>query len=237
MEETGFEGVVTHLSRGLHRHDVDTVTVQLQAWNSPDASFKGRHYLHKVNDNTLHLFISYSESIWGPNRIERGDRIKKEPFSFDFSIYNRQQQLKKNLSLLFCSYENPDSIIRKDSFIFGMYGSYFNEWDTLFSGTLTNGKRNGSWRYYQAYENPYKILEGQYHEDKRNGKFVKYYQRMKQLIYEENYVDNLPDGPFTWWYTNGQVESKRFFDHGRPCGVWEFYDNKGKLSRKENYEQ
>jgi hypothetical protein len=158
MEQTGFEGVVTHLSPGLHRHDVDTITINLNSWTSSDSSFQGENYLQKINDSTLLLFISYSESIWGPKQIVIGDDIRKEQFSFDFSIYNQQQQFKKKLSLLFCAYENPDTVIQNGNFVFGTYGTYFYKEDTLFSGTLSNEKREGSWRYYQAHEYPYKIM-------------------------------------------------------------------------------
>lgn len=236
MEQVGFEGEVTHLSPGLHRKDIDTVTIKLISWTSSDSSFAGENYLQKLNDSTLFLFISYSESLWKPNQIDIGDKVIKEQFSFDFSIYNRQQQFKKSLSLLFCSYENHDTVINNGNFVFGTYGTYFNKPDTLFSGTLNNGKREGQWRYYQAHENSYKIFEGQYFDNKRNGLFRKYYQRADQLTYEENYKDNLPNGQFTWWFSNGQVESKKYFDNGKPIGQWEFYDDKGKLIKKVNYE-
>jgi hypothetical protein len=233
MEQTGFEGIVTHLSPGLHRHDIDTVTVKLQTWNSSDSSFKGENYLHKLNDSTLLLFISYSESLWRPNQIDIGDGIKKEQFGFDFSIYGNKKQFKKDLSLLFCFYENPDTIIQKDGFIYGLYGN--NKLDTLFSGAIENKKRNGNWSYYQAHTSNYKIFEGEYKDNKRNGKFKKYYEQTDQLIYEENYKDNMPNGQFTWWFNNGQVESKKYFDNGNPIGTWEYFNDKGELIKKVNY--
>lgn len=173
MEQIGFAGTVTKLSPGLHRHDIDTITVKLHSWTSSDISFKGKHYLQRTNDSTLLLFISYSESIWPPRKIEIGDKITKDEFGFDFSVFNSHEQLKKKLSLLFCFYENPDTIIQKGNFLFGLYGK---KTDTLFSGIIDDGKRNGIWRYYQAHTNKYKILEGSYVNDKRDGIFRKYYE-------------------------------------------------------------
>ena len=236
MEQLGFKGFVTHLSPGLHRHSIDTVTVKLNSWISLDSSFTGENYLKKLDDSTLFLFIEYSEALWKPKQIDIGDKITKEQFSFDFSIY-KQQQFKKNLSLLFCSYTNPDTVIKKGNFVFGTYGTYYYEQDTLYSGTLINGKREGQWRYYQAYGNGSRIFEGQYLNSKRNGLFKKYYERTDQPTYKENYRDNLPQGQFTWWFSNGQVESKKYFDKGNPIGVWEFYNDDGKLIKKVNYDQ
>lgn len=232
IEQIGFSGVVTSLSPGLHRHDVDTLVLKIDSWTSADTSFKGNYFVKKLTDSTLLLFISYSESIWPPKQIDIGDKVRKEQYSYDFSIYNKDEQFKKSLSLLFCSYENPDTIIQKGNLIFGLYG---DKMDTLFSGIMKDGKRNGIWRYYQAHTNNYQILEGQYQNNKRNGLFRKYYELTNQLIYEENYKDNLPDGQFIWWYSNGQVESKKYFARGKPIGLWTFYNDKGKLINTKNY--
>jgi len=231
MELTGFSGIVTNLSPGLHRHSIDTVTIKLHSWTTSDTSFKGNYYLQKTSDSTLLLFISYSESIWPPKQIDIGDKITKEEFGFDFSIYNSNEQLKKRLSLLFCSYENPDTIIQKGNFVFGLFG----EKDTLFSGFVDNDKRSGTWQYYQAHTNNYKILEGQYLNNKRDGIFIKYYEQTNQLTYKESYKDNLPNGEFDWWFSNGQLESKRYYVQGKPIGEWTFYNDKGKLIKTENY--
>lgn len=236
MEELDFAGVVISKSSGLHRHDVDTLAVKFDKWLCSDNNFSGENYLKRNTESTLLLFVNYSAAIYPPNPIEIGDSIVKDKFSFDFFIYDTKKQLKKSLSLLFCSYENPDTIIRKDNLVFGTYGNYFKNEDTLFSGTLINTKRQGSWRYYVAHSSGYKIFEGDYKDDKRNGTFRKYYQNTNQLTYEENYQDNIPNGTFTWWYSNGKVESKRYYKKGNPSGLWEFYDDTGKLISKKLYD-
>lgn len=58
---------------------------------------------------------------------------------------------------------------------------------------------------------------------------------VNQLTYEESYKDNLPHGQFKWWYSNGQIESIKYFDNGKPVGTWEFYDSKGALIKKLDY--
>ena len=236
MEQCGFAGVVTDLSPGIHRGSTDTVTVKLASWQSSYPAFTGEDYLRKINDKQVLLFISYYASIFPPNEIEVGDSISKERFSFDFSIYNKQAKFKKKLSLLFCDYENPDTIITKKNLVFGTYETYFNAWDTLFAGNIRDGRREGSWRYYQAHTSRAKILEGQYAADRRNGLFYKYYDQSSQLAYEENYKDNLPDGRFVWWFSNGQPESQRFYVAGKPSGIWKQYDDKGNLRVWESYD-
>lgn len=235
MEELAFTGIVQSKSPGLHRHDIDTLTISLNQWVSMDTSFSGDYYLKRISDSLLLLFVNYSEALYPPNAIEVGDSIAKNRFSFDFTVYSKNKQPRKTLSLLFCSYENPDTIIHKGDFMFGTYETYFQNQDTLFSGMLTNGKRQGEWRYYKAHADRYKILEGPYHDNKREGVFRKYYERTNQLMYEETYQTNMPNGQFTWWYSNGQVESKRFYEHGKPKGTSEFYNDAGKLIKKEQY--
>jgi antitoxin component YwqK of YwqJK toxin-antitoxin module len=111
-------------------------------------------------------------------------------------------------------------------------GNWFGR-DTLFRGYILNGKRQGVWKYYEAHSNADKIFEGIYKGDLRNGVFRKYYPSSDLLVYEESYKDNLPDGSFTWWYRNRQVESKRYFKNGVPTGEWFFYDENGRLIKHE----
>lgn len=236
MEEAAFAGIVTHKSSPHHRGDIDTLTLQLTHWACSDAHFTGSRYLKKVADSTLFLFIPYSQAIHPPNPIEEGDSIVKNPFTFDFTVYTPNKQQRKTLSLLLCAYEIPDSIIHKGNYMYGTYETSFYKEDTLFAGALIDGKRQGEWRYYQPHLKGYKLLEGAYKDDKREGVFKKYYESGNQLMYIETYQNNLPHGAFTWWYPDGQVESKRFFTQGKPTGTWEFYDGDGKLIRRERYD-
>jgi len=235
MEDVGFAGIVQSKSPGLHRHDVDTLTIKLKRWVPVDTNFSGDRYLKRIADSILLLFVSYSEAIYSPNAIEVGDSIAKDKFSFDFTVYNKDKRPRKTLSLLFCAYENPDTIIHKGDFMFGTYETSFSKQDTLFSGILTDGKRQGEWRYYHAHAKGYKILQGLYLNNKRDGVFKRFYRNTNQLMYEETYEENIPNGPFTWWYSNGQLESTRFYSQGKPKGTWEYYDDTGKLIRKEQH--
>jgi antitoxin component YwqK of YwqJK toxin-antitoxin module len=233
IEELSFSGKVISLSPGLHRHDVDTVTVKLASWNSFDSLFTGTNYLNKNTDSTVLLFIIYSESIWD-KKIVIGDYIKKSKYSYDFSIYNSNQDFKKKLSLFNCFYGTPDTIVQNGNFTYALHGKT----DTLYEGFLIDSMRNGSWKYFEPYYSQhYKTFEGQYLNDKRNGTFRKFYELSNQLIYLENYAGNLPNGEFIWWYANGHVESKKYFQMGKPTGRWEFYDKKGKLIKVENHFQ
>jgi hypothetical protein len=236
MEDIGFGGIVQSKSPGLHRHDVDILTIKIKNWVSTDTNFLSDRYIKRISDSILLLFVSYSEAIYPPNAIQVGDSIAKDKFSFDFTVYNKEKQPRKTLSMLFCAYENPDTIIHKGNFVFGTYETYFQKQDTLFAGNLTDGKRQGEWRYFQAHAKDYKILQGTYRDNKREGVFKRYYQNTNQLMYEETYQANLPNGPFTWWYSNGQIESKRFYNQGKPKGIWELYDDTGKLIKKERYD-
>jgi hypothetical protein len=226
MEQTAFAGTVMALSPALHRHDIDTLTIKLTSWHCRDSTFEGNYYLRKISDSTLLFFVSYSEALWKPVHLENGDQMIKEPYGFDFAVFGRNHRFKKTLSLLFCDYENPDTVVRRGNFVCGLYG---DNGDTLFAGHEENGKRTGIWNYYQAHASNYKLFSGFYSDNKRNGPFTKYYQNTNQLMYVENYKDNLPDGQFTWWFSNGKMESKKTFSAGRPIGTWIYYDKKGNV--------
>jgi hypothetical protein len=228
-EQAGFTGSVMEQRSKSERPSIDTVILKLNSSTSPDISYTLNYFLQRRDNNTLRLLFDIS----AVREIDIGDKISKEPFSLDFSVYDARGRFKKKWWMLYFSAESPDTVVQKGNLIFGLYGGNA---DTLFSGTVdSSGKRNGNWRYYTSYPANYKMFEGQYRNDKRNGLFRKYYELTNQLTYEENYTDNLPDGSFTWWYSNGQLESKKYFAKGTPVGVWKFYDKKGKLIRTENH--
>lgn len=232
MEAMSFTGRVSAMSPGRHRQAVDTVTIRLSSFTG--GTFPTRYFLQKHTDSILTLFISYPESIYAPHAITVGDSIDKLPYTFDYTIYH-QGQLLNTLSLLFCGYENPDTVITRDNMVTGMHGKGTHDLDTLYTGSFVNGKREGNWAYYHANDRGYKIFEGAYAHGLRNGIFRKYYFGSLQMLYEECYKDNLPDGAFTWWHSNGCIESKRYYKNGLPIGEWTFFDEDGKQTRREQH--
>ena len=44
-----------------------------------------------------------------------------------------------------------------------------------------------------------------------------------------------PDGPFEWYYDNGQLSSRVIFKDGERDGPYEFYHENGQLGLKMNY--
>jgi len=232
IEELSFEGKVINLLPARHRGSIDTVVVKLNSWNSFDSLFTGNHALIRISDSIILIFIEYLEFTRGPNRIVIGDNISKGKFSFDFSVNSSTARFKKNLSLLYCEYGSPDTIIQTGNFIFALK----DKSDTLYRGILQDNKRNGKWKYLEIYYASHNVIfEGNYLQNKRNGKFHKHYERTNQLTYEEEYEGNLPNGKFIWWYSNGQIESIKYFLMGHPTGVWKFYDKHGVLIKSENH--
>ena len=54
------------------------------------------------------------------------------------------------------------------------------------------------------YENGQIKLEGNYKDNKRDGKWTYWYEN-GQIEQEGNYKDHKQDGKWTWWHENGQI--------------------------------
>lgn len=86
------------------------------------------------------------------------------------------------------------------------------------------------------YENHNKQYEGEYREDKRNGKWTYWY--MNGNIWSEGwFADGENDSTRNVYHENGKIYYSGKYDIGKRVGVWKFWDENGKLLKEINYDK
>jgi antitoxin component YwqK of YwqJK toxin-antitoxin module len=106
-------------------------------------------------------------------------------------------------------------------------------------GTMTNGKKEGYWKFYECFDIVANIVqsEGMYKNDLKVGLW-KYNNAVTARSLEKtiSYVDGLEEGEFTEYYLDGAIKYKGFYVKGKKKGEGkEFYEN-GKIKEIENFD-
>ena len=73
---------------------------------------------------------------------------------------------------------------------------------------------------------------------KRNGDRVGYHVAWKDYGIKEHegeFVDDKPDGEWSYYHENGYLKSRGFFRLGKRVGVWDHWDKKGKYKYNKKY--
>ncbi len=84
------------------------------------------------------------------------------------------------------------------------------------------------------YPNKNILFEGEYNQNKRNGKWTSWYENGKKWS-EMNYKNDVREGKNTTWYENGLKRYEGNYANDRKIGTWMFWDEKGKLINEINY--
>jgi len=114
-------------------------------------------------------------------------------------------------------------------------GKYLKE-----EGTITNGKKEGYWKFYSCFEIAGRVnlvqSEGLYKNDQKVGLW-KYYNdvTLSSIGKIVPFVDGVEEGEFTEYYLDGEIKYKGFYVKGKLKGEGkEFYTN-GKIKEIENF--
>ena len=83
------------------------------------------------------------------------------------------------------------------------------------------GKKWGTWQFYSR--GGVLILEMNYKDNKLNGEFVRYNGVTGKMLEKGAYLDDLKNGSFTQWYTNGTKRVEGVYRKGLKTGVWSYY--------------
>jgi len=86
------------------------------------------------------------------------------------------------------------------------------------------------------YSNKQKQLEGEYKDNKRNGGWIYYYKNGNKWS-EGSFADGHDDGKRTVYFENGQKRYEGYYNKGRQVGIWNFWDEKGKLQKVIDYDK
>lgn len=81
----------------------------------------------------------------------------------------------------------------------------------------TEGRKQGRWIYFgkdrpqEGYPAEGKIEEGDYKDDRKEGKWIKYHNDGETPKLVGEYVNNRPQGPYVKYFANGKVKEKGTF--------------------------
>ncbi len=103
---------------------------------------------------------------------------------------------------------NTNTAIKKAPLTDGPYQEKYPNGQIKITGEIKNGTRFGQWKSY--YENGTDYSEDYFEDGKKNGKTTSYYK-------------------------NGRIRYIGYYSWDEPSGIWEFYDEEGKLSEKKEY--
>ena len=86
------------------------------------------------------------------------------------------------------------------------------------------------------YENGQMRYEGEFTDDKRNGKWVYWYENGNKWS-EGYFKDDVRDGFGTTWHENGKKHYEGSYKDGVRVGLWKFYTPEGELTKEINYDE
>lgn len=159
-------------------------------------------------------------------------------------------------------YFYPDGKLKTVSIIspdgkFAQTDSYYQNGKKMAEGGYQNEKREKIWYFYRE-EDGVLLLEEHYKDGKRDGVSKAYYEngKVSELV---NWVGGERTGPWEQYYSDGKLRLrstylcdekngvfKTFYNNGLPMmtgayasgrmdGEWIYYDEKGKITKKESY--
>jgi antitoxin component YwqK of YwqJK toxin-antitoxin module len=137
--------------------------------------------------------------------------------------------------------------------------TFFPSGKKMAEGVYLEEKRDSLWQFYSEYDGS-KLSEESYKKGKKEGVAKTFYPG-KGLAEVVNWRDGLREGPWIQYYTDGTVKMKANnhsdkkhgvmevfsekgtliisgkYAEGDPDGTWLFYDEKGKIEKKEVYDK
>jgi len=99
---------------------------------------------------------------------------------------------------------------------------------------ITEFSENGTKAYSRLFERGYKISEGLYVNEKKEGTW-KYFNPDSVVIAEEKYVNGIPDGVWKTFYANGSLYEEITYVKGLKEGPWIQYFYDGPVKTKAVY--
>jgi antitoxin component YwqK of YwqJK toxin-antitoxin module len=92
----------------------------------------------------------------------------------------------------------------------------------------------GTQPFIEVYDNGQPKVKGMLEDGKREGLWVSFYENGVRWS-EENYLDGKREGRAINFYPNGIMRYRGQFIDDKKAGLWQFYDEEGKLVRKEDF--
>lgn len=138
-----------------------------------------------------------------------------------------------------CNNEKPSTEISKTDTEVFQEKKKSAQWVTTYSidergeGPVTDGYKNGYWKYYYKNKNSVK-RQGAYLKDLKTD-WWQYFDSAGILLKEGHYSADKVDG-YWKFYKSAVMEKEGNYENGSVKGTWKFYDAKGNLNNIINYE-
>jgi uncharacterized protein len=145
----------------------------------------------------------------------------------------------------------------KDGLKHGEFEEYSIYNYPLLTGSFSEGKKSGTWKYYYYtgdlekeidYENdlmngPYRLLydtgktkvSGAHKENLKEGHWI-WYTNKGTIDMEGDFKDDLQHGAWTYNYPTGELSYKAQYDLGKKTGFWKYYYKDGKDFKQGAYQ-
>jgi len=115
----------------------------------------------------------------------------------------------------------------------GIYQSFHKNGQLKMTVPYLNNQKNGLGIIYN--ETGRKTEEAQFREDKLNGIRKLYDTESGEMIIEETYVDNEFEGPYTSYFSGGQIKQEGQYINGAMNQLWKFYYKSGQLKEAVHF--
>ncbi|MDF2189452.1 TonB family protein [Paraflavitalea sp. CAU 1676] len=93
------------------------------------------------------------------------------------------------------------------------------------------------WKLVAAYEDTTLLLRVWFRDEEltvKNGPFTLYHRKNVKAV-EGHYTDNIREGIWKSWHTNGQLKDSGVFYHNHLTGTWFTWNEKGQLTATHEY--
>lgn len=136
-----------------------------------------------------------------------------------------------------------DQLIRKGDIFFkksdnlpfsGLLQSYYPSGQISLIDNFKNGKQHGD--FISFHENGNVSMSGNFKNGKQHGWWSEYHPN-GSIFWKLEYIEGVEqDGLFRMFHDNGKISSEVTYKDGKPISNWVHFDNSGKKSKIEYYE-
>lgn len=177
-----------------------------------------------------------------------------EEIVFEGERYNRDNNWilvrkfnGKEITGSYCSFDTRGRQTRKENYLNGRLNGLvlvFDKYKGIVEDTVTyeNGYKEGRDVAYRWSDSLSKLIPAHittYSKNLRNGVYIKYWSGSSaaelQIHTKGNYKNDLPEGYWETFHSNGEVESKRTYKDGNLCGLLKVYGEDGRIISVDEY--
>lgn len=177
-----------------------------------------------------YYYADSSLTLKAKGKYQDGLKVKKWEYFYPNS--NLEQEGSYSIGLadgVWTWYYEDGSILREEVYFKGLEDGLSTEYSdsgtVISKGQYVEGLKEGAWIYHV---NDYRE-EGSYFESERIGTWKHYNTETDQLIFEGTYENDIENGKFFYYYSDGSIKRRGSYSAGLRDGIWEFFDQNNEL--------